>query len=93
MNLAERRTLLDEFRAKLAEQHRKRYARSFDEWHDQEISFMWTLVNDARERRAFPRIDRDLVRRAESCASGHVDYALKFAVYCRDLVFSDEVKP
>jgi hypothetical protein len=85
--------LLVVFRAELGKQHAFREGRPFVVWHDREIEFMHELVNAERKKLGRSEISRNLVERAESCASGHTDYALKFALYCRDLVFDDRARP
>lgn len=54
---------------------------------DRLVDFMFDLVNSNRAR-VFqkPDADRREVFSAETCASGHVDYEHKFALYCVEVV-------
>lgn len=47
---------------------------------------MLTLVNAERDARGRGPLDMARVAAAERLASGHVDYAAKYALYCAELV-------
>jgi hypothetical protein len=83
----ERKEVVDRFRAELDKEHALRDQRPYLTWVDLEIDFMHRLVNKERSKRGLPDVDRAAVVRADRCASGHVDYASKFSIYCTDLVF------
>jgi hypothetical protein len=54
-------------------------------WIDAEIDVMHHEVNCDRSKRGLPDLSRDVLSRAERMASGHSDYACKFALYCAEL--------
>lgn len=85
--------LLETFRADLAKEHEKRSTRTVEEWQRLEVDFMHARVNLVRAMRGHPPIERAEIEKADRCASGHSDYALKFALYCRDLVYADSFIP
>ncbi|UBV13050.1 hypothetical protein [Mycolicibacterium fortuitum] len=58
-------------------------------WMVHEREFMHRLTNTARADRGLAPIGIDCITAVESSASGHTDYAGKFAMYCADLVFGE----
>lgn len=61
--------------------------------HEREV--MCREVNRQREGRGRPPITVEDVAKVERCASGHVDYISKFALYCAEIVLNESpnVKP
>lgn len=57
------------------------------DWIEFERNAMWKAVNDQREKLGRSPIPIQDVERVEGMAVGHTDYALKFALYCADLVY------
>lgn len=91
--------LIERFKGTLATAAKERSQRpdqvATTDWKgrpDQEIGWvvferevMLKLVNEIRIERGFPVIDIKEIQRVESCACGHVDYAVKFSLYCAEL--------
>lgn len=75
---------VEHFRCLLAVQHAKRTERGSD-WLAAEIDAMHAAINRERACHALSPVDRELVERADRSASGHVDYAMKFGLYCAEL--------
>jgi hypothetical protein len=50
---------------------------------------MHDTVNAERQARGLQPIPISAVVRVERCASGHVDYQRKFALYCAELVLGE----
>lgn len=76
--------LQDEFRrrlAKLAEERNQRL-----DWMAYEEAEMLSLVNAFRSTAGLPDVDPQVVARANVSASGHIDYAWKFSLYCAEIV-------
>jgi hypothetical protein len=93
-----RLVLRDRFRAVLAKAMENRDERpdvvdTMDgpelEWMLFERRVMLDEVNRLRVERGFPKVDSHLVLRAERLAVGHVDYHLKFALYCAEIVLGE----
>lgn len=81
-----------EFRAMIAhmgnvlgKQHALRNEYAGIKWLDAEIDCMHAEVNRLRNSRAMTDVSRLVVVRHERAASGHTDYAHKFALYCAEL--------
>lgn len=56
------------------------------------INFMHGLVEEERMKMGKTAgVQTSAIRRADSCASGHVDYELKMAHYCAELVYQEEI--
>lgn len=55
-------------------------------WVLHERAVMRDTVNRLRAERGLEPASPDDLRRAEGMATGHSDYASKFAIYCADLV-------
>lgn len=55
------------------------------EWVIYEREVMLRAVNAVRLQRDCSAVIVEEVRRVERCASGHVDYSQKFALYCAEL--------
>jgi len=65
----------------------------FPDWHNFEKLSMLAAVNEHRaELSREPRSLAD-IERVEQMASGHIDYTKKFALYCAELIHTDEVRP
>lgn len=59
-------------------------------WVGHEAGRMLALVNEIREKRGLPPADLEAVRRIEQSASGHSDYADKYALRCAFLALGEE---
>lgn len=95
----EYRGLIDHFRKTLRSAAAERPFRRGTVTTDDGIEMEWVLherqvmldaVNTQRRQRGLSPVPLAHVVRAESSACGHVDYAVKFAIGCADLVFSDD---
>lgn len=78
------RRLLDEFREVMRAVHAKRLPHGPLDI-EREIAAMHEAVNVVRLERGRPPVSIDIVRACDTAASGHVDYAIKFALYCAEL--------
>jgi hypothetical protein len=58
------------------------------EWTAFERSVMLDEVNRTREARGLGPVDPAEVRKADSLAAGHIDWAEKFALYCAEIALS-----
>lgn len=96
-DLREVLTLRDRFRAKLAELAEHRGERQAlvqtdrgvqIEWMPWEEREMLHEVNRARAELGAPNVDPDVVHRANQLASGHSDYAPKFALYLAEITLA-----
>jgi hypothetical protein len=63
------------------------------EWMEFERQTMLKAVNVAREGRGLPPVTEDDVIRADRMAAGHIDYALKFPLYCAELALGVRPEP
>lgn len=59
-------------------------------WVGHEADRMLVLVNEIREKRGLPAATLEQVRRIERSASGHSDYADKYALRCAFLALGEE---
>lgn len=59
-------------------------------WVDHEADRMLVLVNEIREKHGLPPAALEEVRRIERSASGHSDYADKYALRCAFLALGEE---
>ncbi|MEU4224324.1 hypothetical protein AB0F17_08525 [Nonomuraea sp. NPDC026600] len=90
----------DAFLAKLAEAARHRddsqelvpglYGSQDPAWVVYEAEQMLALVNELRAEEGLPAATLDQVRRIEQSASGHCDYADKYALRCAFLALGEE---
>jgi len=48
-----------------------------------------SAVNAERARRGLPPVDLKPIDRAERLACGHVDYALKYTLYCTEIALGE----
>jgi len=55
------------------------------EWVVYERQMMLGMVNHLREERGLDDVTIEEIESVESMATGHSDYAKKFALYCADL--------
>lgn len=55
-------------------------------WVIYEREQMYFAVNQERSTRGLPPVTMKDIERVEQTATGHVDYAEKFALYCAELV-------
>lgn len=55
------------------------------EWMIYEREVMLREINTVRLRRGCPEVTMEQVKRIEGCASGHIDYTRKFALYSAEL--------
>lgn len=62
-------------------------------WVLYERETMHAAVNQARADRGLPPVPIAAVKRVEQQAFGHFDYTKKFALYCAELVWSEQVRP
>lgn len=62
-------------------------------WVFWEREKMHEAVNGERIRRGFPVVPIQEIRRVERWATGHVDYADKFAIYCTELALGERPVP
>ncbi len=95
----ERRKLRDRFRGiflDAVKERRKRPASIHTEfgqeweWMRFERETMLTAVNEERRRRNLPPATAEQVQNANVQASGHFDYADKFALYCAEIAMGIE---
>jgi len=56
---------------------------------DEELLAVWRATNEERARLGKGPIPLQRVKVAERMARGHIDYSLKLALYCEDLVRKD----
>ncbi len=71
----------------------KSYEREFG-WIVFERETMRAAVNVERVRRGLPPVDISVIKKVEQIATGHSDYASKFALYAAELAVGDiEVEP
>jgi hypothetical protein len=73
----------DEMAAKLDAEHFKRKQRGFN--LQAELGAMHVAVNVSRMRRQLAPVTLAAIDMADQMASGHSDYASKFALYCAEL--------
>lgn len=59
------------------------------EWVAFERSLMHELTNKFRAETGLEPVDGDRIMWAERQASGHVDYATKFALYCAEIAVGE----
>lgn len=62
------------------------------EWVLYERDNMHAAVNRTRASNGLPPCDLAAVKRVETMACGHIDYALKFALYCAELAIDSTPK-
>ena len=55
------------------------------EWILFERQTMFDLTNEERKLNGLPPATLHDILRAENCASGHIDYTNKFALYCLEI--------
>lgn len=84
------RKLMDDFLRVLsdAQRHRSKKSKWVGdelEWVIYEREVMLQAVNAVRLQRERPQVTVKEVHRVERCATGHVDYSQKFALYCAEL--------
>lgn len=71
----------------------KSYEREFG-WVVFERETMWAAVNKERDARGLKPVSLLVVQKVEQFATGHSDYASKFALYSAELAVGDiEVEP
>lgn len=58
-----------------------------------ERKVMWVAVNLFRVNNKLDQIDIEEIRQAQTMASGHSDFGLKFPLYCAELAFGIEPRP
>jgi hypothetical protein len=85
-----KRRLLDRF-TELASERDMRQELTADgrglTWQRYELDGMLTAVNAERAALHVPPVDISVIELADQVASGHCDYASKWAFYCAELVF------
>lgn len=59
-------------------------------WVGHEAERMLALVNELRAKNGLPAATLEQVRRIEQSASGHVDYADKYALRCAFLALGED---
>lgn len=84
VNPREIQRVIGEFREVMRAVHAKRTWREPIDI-EREIAEMHEVVNVVRMERGRPPASLDLVRACDAAACGHVDYALKFPLYCAEL--------
>ncbi len=62
---------------------------SLPAWVVYEREQMLIAVNQERAERGLPPVDLRSVALADRCASGHVDYASKYALYCTEIALGE----
>jgi hypothetical protein len=62
-------------------------------WMRFERQQMLEAVNVVRAERQLPEVTMEEVIRADRMAAGHVDYALKFSLYCAELALGAWPEP
>ena len=60
--------------------------RHYSEWIPAELAVMHNVTNLERAKLGKKPIGIEKIEAVESMARGHIDYSLKFALYCEDLV-------
>jgi len=65
----------------------KRDGRTYYEWNKEEKRALKEAVDFERKKLGKSPIEMSEVEKADMCASGHIDYVLKVALYCEELVF------
>lgn len=67
------------------EERKKRGIDGEDGWPAFERRTMFEAVNQHRVKKGLPLLEIKSVTRVEGWAAGHVDYTIKFALYCAEL--------
>jgi hypothetical protein len=62
-------------------------------WMDDEEARMHALVNGYRAEAGLVPVARKVVAKVNQAASGHIDYAHKFTLYCAELALGQEPWP
>lgn len=61
--------------------------RAFPQWIDLELLAVWTATNEERARLGKGPVSLEAVRRVDRGACGHIDYSIKLALGCEELVY------
>jgi len=69
------------------------YRSARSDWMEDEEARMHALVNTYRSEAGLAPVARKTVARVNQAASGHIDYAHKFTLYCAELALGQEPWP
>ena len=65
----------------------KRNLKDYEDWVRDELEVLWKVTCQERAKLGKGPVSLKDVERAESAASGHIDYCKKVALNCEDLVY------
>lgn len=78
---------IDAIKAALVAEARRRHGRSFKEWSEAEAKAVWSAARDFAQQNGLRVPELAEVISVENQASGHSDYANKWALYTVELTF------
>lgn len=85
MSATDHSALLERFRAALRKATDERAKRLPGAWMRYEREAMLAEVNEVRGELGLPPATVEQVMRCDQMATGHVDWAMKFPLYCMEL--------